>query len=301
MATYPPVEAFAEYLQVARGASANTVAAYTRDVGEFAAFVKGKLACGPREVERWLAQKSAKTGEIREARSQARRLSALRQFYAFAVERGMVAADATEGVAMPKIGKALPKALSAAQMRALLEFSQGDTPERVRLRLVLQLLYATGLRVSELVGLTLADVTDGELVTLRVVGKGGKTRLVPLGAVAAATLQHFIKDIRPQFAGADSGFLFASPRTGKRGGQPLSRQRMFQLIQDAGNAVGVKVAPHHLRHTFATHLLENDADLRAVQLMLGHASLNTTQIYTQVAGKRLAGVMDRFHPLGKKG
>lgn len=298
MATYPPVEAFAEYLQVARGASANTVMAYTRDVASFAAFVKGKLACGPREVEKWLAAGS-KHGVG--ARSQARKLSALRQFYAFAVERALVRADATEGVAMPKIGKALPKALSAAQMRALLDFAHGDTPERVRLRLVLQLLYATGLRVSELVGLTLADVTDGELVTLRVVGKGGKTRLVPLGAVAAATLQHFIKDIRPQFAGADSGFLFASPRSGRRGGQPLSRQRMFQLIQDAGNAVGVKVAPHHLRHTFATHLLDNDADLRAVQLMLGHASLNTTQVYTQVAGKRLQGVMDRFHPLGKKG
>jgi integrase/recombinase XerD len=153
-------------------------------------------------------------------------------------------------------------------------------------------------RVSELTGLTLADVTSGETESgehfLRITGKGSKTRLVPLGHTTTWLLNHYIGQTRPHFdRNRTSDWLFPSTRAG----QGLTRQRIFQLIQKAGENVGVKVAPHHLRHTFATHLLENDADLRAVQLMLGHASLNTTQIYTKVASNTLRGALESFHPL----
>jgi integrase/recombinase XerD len=147
--------------------------------------------------------------------------------------------------------------------------------------------------VSELCDLTLDAVAEGEGVVLRVTGKGSKTRLVPLGEVAAGTLQQYLKDARPKLKGANGPWVFAGPS----GQAPLTRVRIFQLLKEAGERVDVKVAPHHLRHTFATHLLQNDADLRAVQLMLGHASLNTTQIYTKVAGERLRETLEKHHPL----
>ncbi|MFZ2587744.1 MAG: tyrosine-type recombinase/integrase, partial [Alphaproteobacteria bacterium] len=151
------------------------------------------------------------------------------------------------------------------------------------------------LRVSELTALTLADVDDAEQGLLRVTGKGEKTRLIPLGSGAEEALKAYLTFARPHMPGATSRWVFPSPQHGKA----LTRQRMWQLIEQAGQSVGIPVAPHHLRHTFATHLLEHDADLRAVQLMLGHASLNTTQIYTKVAGERLRDTLETYHPLSK--
>lgn len=285
------VQAYVEYLAVGRGVSANTVAAYRRDVNEFAGIMKDKPVgeIKQADIEAWLGALVKKDNG---ARSSARKLSAVRGFFTFMRERGWVANDPTELVPLPKIPQTLPKALSVEDMRKLLAAPLGDSPSEVRLRLMLQLLYATGLRVSELCGLSLDAVAEGEGVLLRVVGKGGKTRMVPLGEVASGTLHVYLQEARPRLKGSQGPWVFAGPS-----GQALSRVRVFQLLKEAGARVGVVVAPHHLRHTFATHLLQNDADLRAVQLMLGHASLNTTQIYTKVAQQRLKDTLDKHHPL----
>ncbi|TKW60538.1 MAG: tyrosine recombinase [Blastochloris viridis] len=292
--------AYTEYLAVMKGASPHTVAAYGRDIKDFLVFVQTVPAdVGVADVERWLVNLSKNDNG---ARSVARKLSAVRGFYRFLMERGWVQDDPTEAVPLPKLPQTLPKALSVADVKRLLLAPLGSTPAEVRLRLIIQLLYATGLRVTELCNLTLDAVADGEGVILRVTGKGGKTRMVPLGDVAAHTLRVYMADARPKMRGSTGPWLFASPD----GHKPLTRVRVFQLLKDAGARVGVEVAPHHLRHTFATHLLQNDADLRAVQVMLGHASLNTTQIYTKVAGERLRETLEKHHPLsnaklGRKG
>lgn len=292
--------AYTEYLAVMKGASPHTVAAYGRDVRGFLECVHHVPAeVGVADVEGWVKLLSKNENG---ARSVARKLSAVRGFYRFLMERGWAKDDPTERVPLPKLPQTLPKALSVADVKKLLLAPIGSTPAEVRLRLIIQLLYATGLRVSELCGLTLDAVADGEGVVLRVTGKGGKTRMVPLGEVAAHTLREYMALARPKLRGAHGPWLLASPT----GYNPLSRVRIFQLLKEAGERVGVEVSPHHLRHTFATHLLQNDADLRAVQVMLGHASLNTTQIYTKVAGERLRETLEKHHPLsnaafGKKG
>ncbi|MCP5404986.1 MAG: tyrosine recombinase [Pseudomonadaceae bacterium] len=291
----PEVTAFAEHLLVARGMSPNTLAAYKRDVAAFMAFTENRIAVDGKTVEGFLAHL---TKQGHGARSNARRLSALRTFYRYLLESGVVVDDPTAAVASPKLPKSLPKALSGAEMKRLLETAEGGRPEQVRLRVIFYLLYAAGLRVSELVSLTVADVEDAAADgLLRVTGKGGKTRLVPLGEKALAVVGDYLRGARPVLAGAASKWLLPSPQKGKA----LTRQRVFQLIQAAGRMVEVNVAPHHLRHTFATHLLEHDADLRAVQLMLGHASLNTTQIYTKVAGTTLREALETYHPLSGGG
>lgn len=288
----PELEAFSEHLLVARGMSRNTVLAYTRDVADFMVFTHNKLEVPAAEVEDYLADLS-KRGHA--ARSNARHLSTLRTLYRFLLERGNVKADPTTAVQGPRLPKSLPKALSGADMKTLLASSEGAQPEQLRLKAILYLLYGTGLRVSELAGLKLADVDEAEQGLLRVQGKGDKTRLIPLGEGAEALLRQYLAIARPHMAGAASTWVFPSPQRGKA----LTRQRLWQLIEQAGQSVGIAVAPHHLRHTFATHLLEHDADLRAVQLMLGHASLNTTQIYTKVAGERLRDTLETYHPLSK--
>lgn len=278
-----------DYLQVGRGLSPHTLAAYKADVSDFFAG-KTSLAQPAERIATWL--KTQKWN----ARSKARHLTALRQFYAYALEKGWVETDPTEGLRGAKLPNTLPKALSLSEMKALLESPLGDSPSEVRLRLILQLLYICGLRVSELASLTLHDVSQLEGPWLRITGKGGKTRQVPLGPVAQETLNIYIKNARPRLRGAQSPWLLAGPN-GKR---PLTRVRLFQLVKEAGQRVGVAVAPHHLRHSFATHLLDGAADLRAVQLMLGHASLNTTQIYTKLTTQRLREAMTH-HPLAGKG
>lgn len=297
------LQAFVEFLTVMRGASPNTVMAYKRDVRGFLDFVKvDARAVGQREVEKWLGDlaRGSEGREANGARSTSRKLSAVRGFYTFLRDRGWATEDPTEGVPLPKLPQTLPKALSVAEVKKLLLAPIGNSPAEVRLRLMIQLLYATGLRVSELCGLSLDAVAEGDGVVLRVTGKGGKTRLVPLGEVAAATLYTYMREARPKLKGANGPWLFAGPT----GQAALTRVRVFQLLKEAGARVEVNVAPHHLRHTFATHLLQNDADLRAVQLMLGHVSLNTTQIYTKVTGERLKETLDKHHPLNtglKKG
>lgn len=278
-----------EYLQVGRGLSPHTVSSYGRDGRDFLAG-KSTIPHTRQAIERWLAGQPKA-----HPRSVARRLSALRQFYAFALQKAWLTDNPALDIPLPRQPQSLPKALSDDDITRLLKAPLGVTPAMIRLRMILLLLYVCGLRVSELTGLTLHDVQQAEGPWLRVTGKGQKTRAVPLGPVLQEVLEQYLTQGRPHLKGASGPWLLPGP-TGKRA---LTRVRVFQVVRAAGMSVGVKVAPHHLRHTFATHLLEHQADLRAVQLMLGHASLNTTQIYTRLTTGHLQQALQQHHPLAR--
>lgn len=294
------IENFLEMMLVVQGASKNTIAAYKQDLSSFVNFGEKEDAMFQLtgatlpQVKAYM-QHIAKEGSS--AKTQARRLAAIRRLFRFMVERNLINEDPTRDMVTPKIPKTLPKALSVAEVEKLMVAVQGESPYAVRLRLIFQILYATGLRISELITLKKADIlqTDNAEYVLRVTGKGDKTRLVPLGSKASETLLYYLEVAHSKFENKED-WLFPSNRGH---GQPLTRQRLFQLVKQLGESVGVDVAPHHLRHTFATHLLENNADLRSVQAMLGHSSLATTQIYTKVADKRLQETLDKHHPLNK--
>ncbi|MBI1362932.1 MAG: site-specific tyrosine recombinase XerD [Proteobacteria bacterium] len=286
-------DAFIESLVVENGASENTVSAYRRDYSHFAQFCQnnGISNVDPHVLRQYLAYMHA---ENLSARTQARRMSALKQYFRYLIARDVLKKDPMQDIAMPKLPRSLPKALTKEEVKSLLAAQECDAPESIRARAILETLYATGLRVSELIKLKTTDLQDGERRTLRITGKGSKTRMVPLGKMATDVLEMYIRKSRPIFDKKKTDWLFPS-----RSGRPLTRQRLFQIVREAGQKVGMDLSPHHLRHTFATHLLENDADLRSVQLMLGHADVATTQIYTHVLESRARKVLETSHPLGK--
>ncbi len=226
------------------------------------------------------------------ARSASRALSAVRGFYGFAAAHLGFRDDPTADVVNPKTGLSLPKSLTEEEVEALLGSPDASTPLGLRDRAMLELLYASGLRVSEIVALPI-DAVDREAGILRVRGKGGKERLVPFGKSAARWLDRYLASARPGLDRRRSPSLFLSAR-----GAAMTRQRFWQLIEGYGRASGIRtrLTPHRLRHSFATHLLEHGADLRALQMMLGHADIATTQVYTQVSRSRLQKVYDRYHP-----
>lgn len=294
--THGIVESFLEKLTVSDGLSHNTTLAYKRDVTDFQKFLEAKkLAPTSAAIRSYL---EAMSENNLSERTQARRLSALKHFFKFAVERDIIDADPTQGVEMPKLPKTLPKALSMQEMQALLSVDADlETPDALRQRAIIEVLYSTGIRVTELAGLKMADIEASPSPSLRVTGKGDKQRLVPLSSKAHSTLRTYLENARPAFdSSGQSKWLFPS-----RQGRPLTRQRLFQIVRLAGERAGLDLSPHQLRHTFATHLLENDADLRAVQMMLGHSDLSTTQVYTQVVEDRLRDVLEEKHPLQKSG
>ena len=219
-------------------------------------------------------------------------LSALRGFYAFAGAHLKHTEDPTAHLQSPRTGLALPRALSEEQVESLLAAPDATQPLGLRDRAMLELLYASGLRVSEIAQLP-RERLDLDARILRVTGKGGKERLVPFGKSAASWISRYLDRVRPSFDRRGVPALFLSAR-----GLPLTRQRFWQLVEKYGRKAGLRgrLTPHSLRHSFATHLLEHGADLRALQMMLGHADIATTQIYTQVSRTRLRGVYDRFHP-----
>lgn len=295
----PELDAFLAMLVAERNAAAHTRAAYTRDLTDAQHFLsKRRRTLGNASTNdlhaylQSLADLSAAT--------QARRLSALRQFYQFLCSENGRAEDPTRELSAPKRGRSLPKYLSPAEAVALCDAAAAlPGPEGARLRALIELLYASGLRVSELVALPFNAFTSAPL--LRVKGKGGKERMVPLGSAARQALVDYSK-VRGAFLSGEqkSPFMFPSNRahTGH-----LTRQRFFQLLREVGLSVGIapaRLSPHVLRHAFATHLLEGGADLRSVQQMLGHADIGTTQIYTHVAGNRLAATVAAHHPLAKR-
>ncbi|HEV8615498.1 MAG TPA: site-specific tyrosine recombinase XerD [Methylomirabilota bacterium] len=287
----------AEYLgalQTEAGASRNTLAAYRRDLGDFLAFLTAlRRALPDAAPDDVLAYIERLRGRGLKASSVARRLSALRGFYRHLVREGAAPRDPTAHLETPRAARPLPKALSREVTTALVEAPDVTRPRGIRDRALLELLYATGLRASECLGLRLDDLNlaAGYVICT---GKGRKQRLVPVGAEALAWLRAYLRDVRPRQARArDAGRLFLNPRGG-----PLSRQSLWAIVRRAAAAAGIRrgVSPHMLRHSFASHLLEGGADLRSVQVMLGHADISTTQIYTHLPSATLTRMYKKFHP-----
>ena len=292
----PLIEQFLDSLWLERGASGLTLAAYRTDLTNFAAHLaaRGVALAGAGRAD--LLAYLAAPGQARLApRSLARRLSAVRGFYRYLVREGLTPEDPTARIDSPRLGRPLPKTLSEADIERLLAAPVGEAPEALRDAAMLELLYATGLRVSELVGLRLAqvDLNRGVLVVL---GKGARERLVPVGEAAVARIEVYLARARGALLdGQVSDALFVT----RRGGG-MTRQAFWHRLRAHARAAGFErpPSPHTLRHAFATHLLNHGADLRAVQMLLGHADLSTTQIYTHVARERLKALHARHHPRG---
>lgn len=289
---------YCDHLAVERGLSGASVAAYRSDLSAFGLWLEREKLSASRvkreDLSRYLREVKSRGLS---ARSAARVLSALRSFYGFAEVHLGFERDPTADLIGPKTGFSLPKTLAEADVEALLEAPDTREPLGLRDRAMLELLYASGLRVSEIVQLPRERV-DLEAGILRVTGKGGRERLVPFGRSAAGWLRRYLATARPRLDRVGSPHFFLSAR-----GRAMTRQRFWQLIEKYGRSAGIRsrLTPHRLRHSFATHMLEHGADLRALQMMLGHADISTTQIYTQVSRSRLRRVYDQFHPRATKG
>ena len=304
------VDAFLDMLVAERGASVNTRQAYARDLIDLAGFLAGRktplVRASTDDLRAYLHHLSIPSRRASRGmapRSVARRLSALRQFYGFLVSEQRRRDDPSATLDSPRQGRPLPKCLSEQEVTALIDVAhRRPGPEGRRLAALLETLYATGLRVSELVGLPLSAIDrDGRFLAVR--GKGGRERLVPLGEPARDALAAYLA-VRDRFLGSQRNgrpvpWLFPSVVAG---GGHLSRQRFGQLLKDLAVDAGIapsRVSPHVLRHAFATHLLDHGADLRAVQGMLGHVDISTTQIYTHVQTARLTRLVQQHHPLSR--
>lgn len=291
--------AFLDHLRVERGLARNTLAAYRRDLALYGRYLDEVGITDPTEAEEedveffvaWLGRQHSSTGRPYARSSIARVVVAVRGLHRFLAREGRTAEDVAAAVETPRPDRTLPKALSVEQVERLLDAVGGDGPLRLRDRALLELLYAAGLRISELVGL---DVDDVDLVdrTVRVTGKGSKQRVVPFGEAAAGSIDAWFVRGRPGL-GPASHAAFVNRR-----GRRLTRQGAWKIVKAYAHRAGLDadVSPHTLRHSFATHLLDGGADVRAVQELLGHANVSTTQIYTQVSRRRLREVFDRAHP-----
>ncbi|HON39134.1 MAG: site-specific tyrosine recombinase XerD [Desulfomonilia bacterium] len=289
------LDSFIEYLVVERSASENTITAYETDLKHFFAWLE-QQGKGPDELDAGdlALYASACTRRSLKSTSINRRLSTIRQFYRFLLEEGCIQKDPTRDMARPRQGRYLPAVLSIGEVDRLLAAPDITTPLGVRDKAMIELLYATGLRVSELVGIKvhMLNLSVGYLICR---GKGNKERLVPIGESAMKWVGDYLTDVRPGLAGAETDSLFLSNR-----GSAMTRQNFWYMIRRYAAAAGIykTISPHVLRHSFATHLLAGGADLRSVQMMLGHADISTTQIYTHVNASRLKEIHDRYHPRG---
>ncbi|MFQ5967541.1 MAG: tyrosine-type recombinase/integrase [Acidimicrobiia bacterium] len=283
----PDVDPYLRRLVKVRSLSAHTVAAYRRDLAQFFEFCdrwghRDVRAVDRRTIRRFVAHLDT-LGYART--SIARKSSAVRAFYVDSARRGLIDVNPAEGVPRPRLGSRLPRSLPARDVTATLDALAGSDPTDLRDRALLELLYGSGLRVAEAVALKVDDATDRDFI--RVLGKGDRERMVPLSLPARRALVRYLKDGRPQLAGPTSGsYLWL----GVRGG-PLGVRDVRRVVQQRFGTF-----PHALRHSFATHLLEGGADLRAVQELLGHVELGTTQIYTSVTRHHLRSTYDRSHP-----
>ncbi len=287
------IRLFLEFLSIEKGLSANTLLSYSRDLRKLQFFLKKeKLAWeGAREEDlaRFIRHQSAAGLS---ARSIARLVSTFKSFYKFLVLDGVIQKNPAANLSAPSTWLSLPKFLTIKEVEALLRQPREKEPAGVRNKAMLELLYASGLRVSELVNLTVKDLNleEGFLFCR---GKGGKERIVPVGEKARKAVGHYLADVRPFIIKKPTDFLFLS----RRGG-PFTRQGFWKVLKEYARRAGLasKITPHVLRHSFATHLLERGADLRSVQMMLGHSQITTTQIYTHVSRERLRRVYEKFHP-----
>jgi integrase/recombinase XerD len=275
---------------VEKGLAANTLAAYRRDLEDFGVAFKDQV---PSDLETLHTYVEDLQQRGLSARSIARHLATLRSFYKFLLREGLISTDPAAALPLPRQWKQLPKFLSLQQIEALAAAPDPTTPTGLRDRAMIQFLFATGLRVSELCGVELAGLAlDPGYV--RVFGKGGKERIVPVGRTAIQAVELYLSSARPQLLkGRGSPHLFVTAR-----GTKLSRSGFWKLLGGYGKQVGIwhNLTPHVLRHSFATHLLEGGADLRVVQTMLGHSDISTTQIYTHVLRSKLKDVVTRHHP-----
>jgi integrase/recombinase XerD len=291
-------ESYLHHLISERRLAENTVAAYSADIQSFLAFLVASASPSFEGVDLTLIHAYLEEGKRQRQtarRSNSRRISALRSFFSYLVREKLAPGNPFATVDLPRSGRSLPKALSQEEVRRLLAPPLRDTPIARRDHTMLYLLYATGLRVSELVALPLAacNLTAG---FVRVLGKGNKERLIPFGEVAKKSIEDYLRTARPQILKTRrSNFLFVTRR-----GTRMTRLRFWQIMRKTALAAGIakEISPHMLRHSFATHLLSHGADLRAVQMMLGHADIATTQIYTQIDQERLKSIHKKFHPRG---
>ena len=290
------IEAFLDASWLEKGLSANTLSAYRSDLESLGGWCAGRglepVACGSTDLLDFLAE-GLRSG--RSGRSAARLLSCLRSFFRYQLRIGRISVDPTLQIESPRLGRPLPKSLAEEDVDALLNAPDVSTALGLRDRAMLELLYACGLRVSELVNLEIGALNTSQGV-VRVLGKGSRERLVPVGEEAIVWLSRYLREARPQLAAdGSSPALFPG-----RGGASLTRQAFWHRLKRHALSGGIckPLSPHTLRHAFATHLLNHGADLRVVQMLLGHSDLSTTQIYTHVARERLKQLHARHHPRG---
>jgi integrase/recombinase XerD len=291
------IDEFCDALWLEDGLAKNTLEAYRRDLSQFAAWLdaqhrKALISADQADIQSYLGYQFRKKTR---ATSVARLLSVLKRFYRYCLRQGRVKADPTLRIDSPKLPRGLPKSLTEEDVENLLAAPRVEKTLGLRDKAMLETLYASGLRVSELVALKLGQVSQ-DMGVVRVVGKGSKERLVPLGEEAIAWIRQYLKEARPELlSGRAADDLFVTAR-----GSAMTRQMFWHLLRRYAAQAGLKksISPHTLRHAFATHLLNHGADLRVVQLLLGHSDISTTQIYTHVARERLKQVHAKHHPRG---
>lgn len=292
------VDTYLRHVSIERGLATNTVAAYERDLGAYidslaARGVETPEGISQADVEAFAHELRTRAEAPLTASSVARMLSSVRGFHRFLVDEGLATLDAAAQTSPPKLPMRLPKAISIEQMASVLAATDGDDLQAMRDKALLELLYATGARVSEAVALNVDDVIEGDVV--RLFGKGSKQRIVPVGSFAQAAIENYLVRARPTFSarGKASPALFLGAR-----GQRVSRQNAWLIIRAAAERanLGIEISPHTFRHSFATHLLQGGADVRVVQELLGHSSVATTQIYTMVTADTLRDMYTTAHP-----
>jgi integrase/recombinase XerD len=286
---------YIDYLIIEKGLSSNSLASYSADLVQFITFLEKNRITDLNEVDTavilaWLID-LAKKGLS--AKSRARHLVTIRGLYKFLSAEKRVRQNPVKTVDLPKTGLALPKIMTVAEVADLLDIPDVRKPRELRNSAMMEIMYGAGLRVSELIGLRLQDI-NLEANFVRVMGKGSKERIVPIGSKARAVTQEWIKQGRPFLAkNISTPFLFTA-----RAGKPMTRQAFWKIIKKYSLAAGISknITPHTLRHSFATHLLEGGADLRSVQTMLGHSDISTTQIYTHISREYLVKMHQKYHP-----
>lgn len=294
--SHDSIERFLDAMWMERGLSDNTLSAYRADLQNLARWLGDS---GPRieslDREDLLGFLAHRVQSGARPRSTARLLSSIRRFYRYLVREGARSDDPSAEIEMPRLGRPLPRSLGEAEVEALLDAPETDKALGLRDRAMLELLYATGLRVSELVNLRVDQVNLRQGV-IRILGKGDRERLVPVGEEAQQWLQRHVETARPEILGGrESAFLFPTRRSEK-----MTRQAFWHIVKRYAQRAGISrgLSPHTLRHAFATHLLNHGADLRVVQMLLGHSDVSTTQIYTHVARERLKSLHESHHPRG---
>lgn len=295
------INGFISYLTLEKGLSGNSIEAYERDVKRMASFLHDELKVkSPVKVETAQLEKYLQVlhGLEISPRSQSRMLSGIRSYFQYLILEDIIAADPTELINGPKADRYLPEVLSYEEIRQMIESIDLSHPQGTRNVAIIETLYACGLRVSELTSLRISHIYP-DLQMIRVIGKNNKERLVPIGESALHHIRLYLEGDRNRMMNIDSSskdILFLNRR-----GKKLSRVMVFNIIKESAEKAGItkNISPHSLRHSFATHLVEGGADLRAVQEMLGHSSITTTEIYTHMQADYLRETMQRFHPLGK--